>query len=101
MSIWKGFYVQCNTEHPMTFNNLNIDAKAGGLISGSGSDTVGSFDINGSFSHTEPVGRFVKQYHGKHAIYYQGTFNQNNNSIEGFWGVHAGDQDGKFKLTRA
>jgi hypothetical protein len=98
MSHWKGYYVQCATEHPMEFTNLQIDANPGGSVKGSGSDTVGTFDIDGSFSHSEPVCRFVKQYRGKHAIYYQGTYT--NGTIEGFWGIKAGDQDGKFRLTQ-
>ncbi len=52
MSHWKGYYVQCGKEHPMEFTNLFINTIAGGEVSGSGSDTVGTFDINGSFSHT-------------------------------------------------
>jgi hypothetical protein len=85
----------------MAFTNFIVNAGPGGLISGSGSDTVGTFDIDGSFSVSEPICRFTKQYRGMHAIYYQGTFNQATRTIEGFWGIHPGDKDDKFKLTQA
>ena len=59
----------------MSFDNLNVVMQAGGIIQGSGSDTVGKFTVSGSFAPDRPLGRFVKQYEGKHAVYYEGTLN--------------------------
>ena len=95
---WGGFYVQCGSQHPMTFDKLDINLGPGGPIVGSGSDTVGAFTINGSFSPNAPVCRFTKQYQGQHAVYYEGTYNQTTKKIEGQYGFNAGDKDGAFTL---
>lgn len=51
MSIkWLGQYKQCNQWHDMHFDELNINPAPGGLIKGRGSDSVGSFTIEGGFS---------------------------------------------------
>lgn len=67
---WKGYYVQCNQQHTMNLGAVNIIPGPGAIISGEGEDTVGKFSVSGSFSPNEPVCRFVKQYHGQHAVYY-------------------------------
>ena len=72
---WNGYYVQCNKQHLMSFDNLNVVMQAGGSIQGNGVDTVGRFTVTGAFAHDRPVGRFVKQYEGMHAVYYEGTLN--------------------------
>jgi hypothetical protein len=98
MSHWKGYYLQGDKEHAMELSKLKVNPNPGGAVQGSGSDTVGEFDIHGSFSMSDPICRFTKQYHGKDPIYYyQGTYT--NGTIEGFWGIKAGEQDGKFKLS--
>ncbi len=95
---WKGYYVQCGQQHQMDLGNIVINAGPGGTISGGGNDTVGPFHFDGSFSPNQPICRFVKQYDGKHAIYYEGTFDQSTRSISGNWGFHAGSKDGDFKI---
>lgn len=84
----------------MQFTALQVDTRPGGLIKGHGTDTVGPFTFEGSFSPAEPICRIHKQYLGKHAIYYQGTFNPQTNVVQGFWGFEPGDQDGKFEMAR-
>lgn len=84
----------------MKFDKLVVDAKPSGLIEGSGTDEVGAFTFNGSFSPNEPVCRIFKQYIGQHAIYYQGTLDNTGSNIEGFWGFKPGSNDGKFQMKR-
>lgn len=98
MATWKGFYVQCGSQHPMTFSHLDINLGPNGPINGGGSDTVGVFTVTGSFSPNAPICRFTKQYQGAHAIYYEGTYDQGTNTISGHWGFKAGDNDGAFSL---
>jgi hypothetical protein len=84
----------------MNFTALSVDPQPNGLVKGHGTDEVGEFTFEGSFSPNEPVCRIVKQYIGKHAVYYQGTLDPQMMSIEGFWGFHAGSNDGKFQMRR-
>ena len=95
---WQAFYYQCEQAHPMKFTELNVDPRPSGLIKGHGSDEVGQFTFEGSFSPNEPVCRIFKQYIGQHAIYYQGTLDNATKTIDGHWGFQAGDKDGKFTL---
>jgi hypothetical protein len=74
----------------MVFDNLLVQMQPGGLIQGAGSDTVGKFTVSGSFSSSSPTGRFVKQYEGKHAVYYEGVLNQQERTIDGTWGLQPG-----------
>ena len=94
---WKGQYMQCDKWHDMSFQQLNIDLKAGGLISGRGNDAAGNFEISGSFAYAEPICRWVKSY-DHHKIYYEGTLNNSTKEIKGKWGFQPGDKDGEFKL---
>ena len=48
MSEWKGYYVYCEIQYPMTFSSLFFNsAAAEGTINGQGSDEVGAFIIQG------------------------------------------------------
>ena len=66
---WKGYYLQCGNQHPMNFDNLNVQLGPSGLIQGSGTDTNGHFTVTGTFHQTEPICKFTKQYTGQHAVY--------------------------------
>ena len=78
----------------MSFDNLRVEMQPGGSIQGQGSDTVGRFTVSGSFAPDRPIGRFVKQYEGKHAVYYEGTLNPQARTIDGFWGLQQGEKGG-------
>ena len=56
--MWKAQYEQYGTWHDMKFQQINVDARPGGLIQASGVDTVGQFTFQGSFSPNEPKCRF-------------------------------------------
>ena len=45
-----------------------------GTVVGSGSDTVGDFEINGTFKNHDI--KWVKQYIGAHKIFYSGSINE-------------------------
>jgi hypothetical protein len=70
----------------MSFKNFYITPVPQGNIRGGGEDTVGPFDIMGSFNNNATAVRFAKKYKGKHThtIYYEGSFN--GKAIEGTWG---------------
>lgn len=80
---WTGYYVQYDKQYPMTFKNFYITPVPQGEIRGGGEDTVGKFEISGSFNNNATAVRFAKKYIGKHTIYYEGEFN--GNTIEGSW----------------
>jgi hypothetical protein len=54
---------------------------------------VGQFTFEGTFNNNEPVTRIVKQYLGKHAIYYEGRLTSPG-VINGHWGFNPGHKDG-------
>lgn len=97
---WLAEYEQYGTWHKMDFGNINVAAQPGGLITAQGSDEVGQFTIEGSFSPVTPEFRFLKQYTGKHAVYYKGTFDRNNFQMTGHYGFEPGDEDGGFRMKR-
>lgn len=79
---WTGYYVQNGAQNEMTFDNMWISMSGG--ISGSGSDGVGSFTLNGQIS---PNGffQFIKQYDGAHAVRYQGNISPG--CLSGRWSL--------------
>jgi hypothetical protein len=54
----------------MQFDTINVHDERGGQISAHGNDQVGEFTFNGSFNQVDSGVKIVKQYKGKHAIYY-------------------------------
>ena len=93
--------MQCNKPHEMHFDNMQVESRPGGSIRGQGADSVGQFTIEGSFSPHEPKCRFVKQYTGKHAIYYEGDVDTASGVIRGHWGFKAGENQEGFELRPA
>ena len=67
---WRGQYHQDGTEHPMTFDHMNI---WNGQVKGRGSDENGTFSISGDWSPNGQVA-FVKQYDGGHNVHYEGQY---------------------------
>lgn len=98
---WIAQYEQYGTWHDMKFTQINVDARPGGLIKASGTDEVGDFVFEGSFSPNNPECRIHKQYVGKHSIYYQGKVNTQTGEINGSWGFEPGDSNGGFRMRRA
>lgn len=78
--IWKGFYDQNGQQTPMTFTMFS--ATPGNQVTGTGSDNVGQFQINGT---CDPQGNviFTKQYVGQHAVAYSGKLI--GGTISGNW----------------
>jgi hypothetical protein len=78
--VWKGFYLQYwmpgrhATDMDLTFED--------GRLTGSGSDRVGQFTIDGTYDLATGQCRWVKQYVGRHSIEYSGL-----NEGRGIWGV--------------
>ena len=70
----------------MDFSKFAANPAPGGPIGGEGEDEVGQFKFHGSFSSDGTKVRFVKEYIGKHSIYYLGSVSTNPPVIEGQWG---------------
>ena len=78
----------------MILPSLEIDSM--GKISGEGVDTIGNFNISGLKQASGEV-QFIKQYVGKHAVYYNGF--HANNVIHGSWSIPNSGYSGSFELT--
>lgn len=96
---WKAQYEQFDAWHDMNFLSLEVNENPGGIVKGHGSDEVGEFTFEGSFSQADPVVRILKQYKGKHAIYYEGR-RTSPGEINGDWGFEPGEKDGKFRMKK-
>ena len=93
---WSGWYEQCG-RHAM---NVNLQIDCSGNISGSGSDDIGAFTVNGSVNQCNKV-HFTKQYCGGHAVIYDG--NRHCNVISGNWTIPnpcGQPQTSSFELTK-
>jgi len=76
--VWSGYYEQEGEQTTMEFNPLLIKF---GVVKGHGFDEVGEFDVNGF--HTSKKVFFKKQYIGKHAVMYEGTFTHEGRHVKG------------------
>jgi hypothetical protein len=76
---WVGFYTYLNKprKHMM---DLVLEFK-NSLITGDGADGVGFFVISGNYSTENGECSWVKQYVGRHAVYYKGF-----RDGKGIWG---------------
>jgi len=82
----------------MTFEVFYLGKK---MIYGTGSDSVGSFIIQGDYEYNGKV-KFNKKYLGKHAVNYTGTVSNEGYKIEGEWIIENtnGKTSGTFVLKR-
>lgn len=90
---WDGQFNQGGTDYPMEFNHMWFGAE--GDVTGSGSDAVGQFNLNGTHSSYGSV-TFTKQYVGAHAVQYTG--NLDGNSLTGEWEI-VGNCSGTFSIN--
>merc|ERR1712043_41190 len=90
---WTGRYEQGGSWNEMWFNHMIMDQN--GQISGNGDDTVGGFSLQGTCNGGGGV-YINKQYHGAHAVIYQGQMD-NSGWIRGRWEIQ-GNCDGDFEL---
>ena len=97
---WKGYYQQggSHEKHPMDFSKFQATPQPGGKISGAGHDEVGEFRFAGQFKTNTPEVEFVKEYIGKHKIFYKGTVTLNPPVIVGKWGFNEQKPEDDFKL---
>ena len=81
---WEGFYLYAAgpsaKRHQMAFK-LNF---SDGVVTGSGSDEVGTFSWNGEYDTTSMVVRMVKKY-PSHPVFYDGR--ADTNGIYGTWSL--------------
>ncbi len=77
---WTGFYLQywLPGRHP---TNLTLNFREG-TLTGTGSDHVGSFTVDGTYDVRSGKCAWNKQYIGRHSIAYRGV-----NEGQGIWGV--------------
>merc|ERR1711904_36701 len=86
---WQGGFFQGGF-YSMDLDNMYVGESG---VRGGGSDSVGSFDINGWRNGNTVC--FAKQYHGAHTVYYQGDLN--GRDLWGRWEI-PGNCEGRFRL---
>ena len=91
---WSGWFENSGTQTEMVIDTMFIDFDM--KIHGSGSDTVGSFTITGTWGDDGAV-NFVKQYEGAHAVNYTGKFSSET-QITGTWDI-PDESNGNFELN--
>jgi len=89
---WQGKWYQGDSEGEM---ELYLTAE-NGKLTGSGSDSVGEFEINGDISMTDIS--FDKQYIGKHNVKYAGT-SSDGTTFNGTWNMND-SSSGEFEITK-
>ncbi|XP_065677786.1 uncharacterized protein LOC100202799 isoform X2 [Hydra vulgaris] len=85
-----GYYIQNDEKFDMTFDIL---ALSNGFITGRGSDSIGTFFIDGTYHNTELLTNvevrftFKKHYEGMHDVFYSGVVIQVDNAVylDGNW----------------
>ena len=87
---WAGHYEQGGSKNNVSFKDMKLGTD--GTITGSGSDPVGSFTINGKLNGNNI--EFNKAYAGAHTVKYSGTLN--NGVIGGNWSLQG--MTGKFEI---
>ena len=80
---WVGFYVYSG--HPRRYLMDLILEFRGGIISGEGSDGIGSFAIDGDYSESSRECSWVKTYVRKHSVSYSGY--REGKGIWGTWNI--------------
>lgn len=77
---WAGFYLQYWMPGRHTVDKHL--SWAGGRLTGTGTDRVGAYTIDGTYDPATGKCEWVKQYVGRHAVTYRGM-----NDGRGIWGV--------------
>src|SRR5262245_20998433 len=77
--LWSGWYAQEGRQHHHTMV-LSFDA---GVLSGHGSDELGPFFMIGEYSEERRVALWIKQYVGRHRVFYQGAIR--DGALVGRW----------------
>ena len=90
---WKGHFYQNGQQFPMHFRHMCLDMN--GHVTGDGSDAVGGFSLSGQLANGWMS--FVKQYHGKHSVNYNGQCNDDSGWFRGTWQI-PGDCGGNFEI---
>lgn len=89
---WTGHFMQNDEKYDMDLRNMIIEFD--GTVSGSGSDAVGDFTIEGQL--TDGVLEFKKQYDA-HFVNYKGQDTDNSGNFNGTWEI-PGDVSGDFSI---
>lgn len=94
---WKGFYIDNEIKQKMSLE-LNVSEEG---VYGIGSDDIGKFNIKGMYNSKEKTMKFVKQYFGKHRIYYVGNTNSDNHTVicKGKWLIDIEDDSENLEGT--
>jgi len=87
-----GWFAQFGEKAQVDFDDLQCDVN--GVLSGSGSDPVGSFYLTGKMDNANWF-TFVKQYYGAHQVMYRGRLVKG--VMSGKWEI-PGNCDGTFNI---
>ena len=91
MGVWKGWYEQDGTRTEMRIQKFRIKD---GIIKGKGHDSVGEFEIQGSY--TDSSVNFIKKYKGAHEVHYSG--HKEKQTLTGKWNLQG--LQGNFHLIK-
>lgn len=92
--LWKGFFMY---KGKSSRDDTSMDVTmVAGIVAGYGTDTVGDFHVQGTYSDDNLSITWDKSYIGKHVVYYNGTLK--GNTITGEWHTSA-SWYGSFQLT--
>lgn len=85
---WIGFYQYFGSNHATEL----VAEFAGGVVTGSGADAVGTFTIRGTYDTSTGEVVWVKSYDGAHDVNYRGF--HEGGSIWGVWSIGRHLRDG-------
>lgn len=94
--VWTGFYLEPFQPQP-GWMHLYLEFSPD-VIRGEGTDYVGPWILTGKIDLGSASVGWTKQYLGKHAVTYIGTFS--DSGIEGSWKISDG-LDGRFRIWPA
>jgi hypothetical protein len=92
---WVGFWIQ--KVYPAGRHSTSLTLHfADGLMEGEGRDWVATYTVRGRYSLADGRCNWIKQYTGKHAVFYEG-FNEGK-GIWGTWSIPEADAKGGFHI---
>lgn len=93
---WKGYYTQGNSMYDFKVTVVFTKNKK---VMGEGMDDIGAFSFNGDWSASTGKVKFVKEYHGRHSVNYDGKLSKDGKCIKGIYSLSGIPDDSFFMLT--
>ena len=85
---WTGYYQQSGRQF-----RQDLDLQfTNGVMTGTGSDSLGRFTVHGSYGENGGEVRWTKRYFGRHRVFYRGF--REGKGIWGIWEIPPRDRSG-------